>query len=367
MRKKGRVWQLRVKNSPAEEAATGKRYTVHSLGRDTAKAIAQAEKIRRGTEGDYLDEMAEALALDQSDGADDVRLDFAHDLRDKVSEEEAVKWYRRASGKDADLRVLAQTNRDVISNKTYLVRIDLINRAGIRYISDVPDRQAAIALIDKMLASKVSRATVSLTVRTLNTIWRIAINKGILDKSPWERHGIRVPKTVKRALSADEFRAVVASAVGLERALVLLLGLTGNRIGAALGIRPEHVEGDLVKIVKDKVAAGRTVAFSATALSALEEVMKEQPTYDRAYALIMKGYDRIGIRDADAHSLRRTCAQALMDSDIFEHVASSMLGHSFRGSSMTFSKYATRGPSKQALRHAATTVERHLLGLELPL
>ena len=44
MRKKGRVWQLRVKNSPAEEAATGKRYTVHSLGRDTAKAIAQAER-----------------------------------------------------------------------------------------------------------------------------------------------------------------------------------------------------------------------------------------------------------------------------------------------------------------------------------
>ena len=125
------------------------------------------------------------------------------------------------SGKDADLRVLAQTNRDVISNKTYLVRINSIQQGQDQvHRQHLPDRQAAIALIDKMLASKVSRATVSLTVRTLNTIWRIAINKGILDKSPWERHGIRVAKTVKRALMCSELRAIsVASAVGLERAL----------------------------------------------------------------------------------------------------------------------------------------------------
>ena len=124
-----------------------------------------------------------------------------------------------------------------------------------------------------------------------------------------------------------------------------------------------------MKIVKDKVAAGRTVAFSATALSALEEVMKEQPTYDRAYALIMKGYDRIGIRDADAHS--SFCAAPVLRLS-WTRTSSNMWPVRCSGilsgvAGLTFSKYATRGPSKQALRHAATTVERHLLGLELPL
>jgi integrase len=131
-------------------------------------------------------------------------------------------------------------------------------------------------------------------------------------------------------------------------------------VGEALAIRPEHCERDTVRIVQSKTRAGvRTIVVPREAKKALDVMLKNSPTrYDAAHRLISTAYKRAGVDNVDVHSLRRTCAQSLLDCEVPEHVAAAMIGHAHRP--LTFGLYA-RGPGEKALREAAKKVSDHLL------
>lgn len=124
-----------------------------------------------------------------------------------------------------------------------------------------------------------------------------------------------VPRLADLAATVHRWLAVAARLDSLRREKVALYA---EEIAAALAIEPGHVAGDRVKITKDKYGAGRTAVFSQGALSALKVVMQHNPAYESGRYHVMKIIREAGLDDGslDTHSLRRTCAQALMDCNI---------------------------------------------------
>lgn len=363
MRRRRMVWQLVVHNPPEVVQATGRKRTIHSLGKDTAKAIAEAEKIRRKRDRPF-DEIAAEIALDENaESREEAASAYVWHLEGTRHEDRAVRFYRQATRQDVSLKTLAEHNRDLISDKTYSARLEAINRAGLTWLSDCPDRQSAVKIVDDLLAKGLSRSTVSLTARTLNTLWRIAIDRGFLHKSPFEKMGVRVPRTEKRALTPKEFkRAIAVSEDSLTVALLTFLGLTGLRVGAALAIEKEHCERDTVKVVKDKTGSGRVVVLSKSAQGALKEILRNAPIrYDAAHKMISKAYGAAKLANVDVHSLRRTAAQAMLECGVSPVVAAHLLGHSIQKESLAFGLYATHGPSLEQQRAAVRAVEKQLL------
>lgn len=360
-KKRGKVWWLYLPLSKTDAQALGKKHEVHRLGNDLAQAIKVAKQIR-GNITPPLDELAESI---RSEPDEEARHAIAGSVADRFKDEaEAVRWYKQATGQDVNLYDLAEHNRAVISQKTYQSRIDALKRTGLKWSSQVTTRKQALAIIDGLLESeKLSRSTVSLTARTLSTIWQIGIDKDLLISNPFGRMNVKVPQTEKRALLPPEAQAVAAFLGGTRaHSLFVILAITGMRVSEALSIKSLEPDGTSIRITKSKTPAGkRTIPLSHRALEAMQRLVRRPITYEVAHTMISKAYRELGIENADVHSLRRTASQAMLECGVPEPVAASIIGHRSKGG-LTFGLYATQGPNFEMKREALEKVEAFLFG-----
>ncbi len=362
-KKRSGVWYLYEAPPPG----SGLRWKAHRLSRDLEIAIAKAKKIRAHSTG-YLEQLADELAADVAAGNEDSE-DFAIDLAERLhtsgtlSLADAKMLLDKVRGRAVDLTKLAETDADVLSNKTLQTRRDALKRTGLRYAHEVGSRKKAVEVLDKLLASGLSRSTVSLTVKTLATLYQIGINQGLLESNPFARMNVKVPRTQKRALTVSEVRAAVDQLQTPFSDLFIVLVITGARVNEILGLREAEFDKTLgaITIGKSKTAAGvRVVPLPKVALAAMKALLQKPVSYEVAHTAISNVYKDLKIQNADVHSLRRTCSQFLLECGIPEHISASIVGH--RHKSMTYGLYATAGPSLEQRRDALESIAKYAFG-----
>ncbi len=102
------------------------------------------------------------------------------------------------------------------------------------------DEAAALAYADDLWASRVTPRTFNAHVQFLRSLWgTLRVAAGLGTDNPWA--GVKAkaagPDTGRRDLTPDELRAVVGSATGSLRLLLLAGTLTGARLGDLANMR----------------------------------------------------------------------------------------------------------------------------------
>ena len=348
--RKGRVYQLRLLNSPSAREATGKRWAVYSLGPDLSQAIKLAAKIRRGDLPSLEDQIA-------SEHDADLRYHIARAYADRITnEQEAVAFFKKATRQDATYASLIDD--DGLSLSTIRMRRDAVARCGLVNLSDCTTRGEALRIVARLKAKGVAGSTLRMTMATLGTLWRIAADRELVSGvNPFAGLRLRSVQTLKRPITLAEARLCFLGASQLGQALIVLLLLTGCRISEALAIVPSDIHGGFVVIRGTKTKASvRRIALSASAEKALCYVMAARPDYFLAYKQIKAAFKTAGLADGtlDVHSFRRGCARLLAEAQVEEYIAAYWLAHVHRVLSYTL--YG-RGPPDEALRETARRLE----------
>lgn len=116
------------------------------------------------------------------------------------------------------------------------------------------DRSKAVAFRD-WLSEKVKPITVKDRIVSCSTCWDWAVEQEIVSQNPWDGLLVRVPKQKKeRAFSEEETQLILKVFdrgepwLNFYADFVLFLFTTGCRVGEAIGLRWQNVEGDRIWI-----------------------------------------------------------------------------------------------------------------------
>ncbi len=173
------------------------------------------------------------------------------------------------------------------------LRLHVYPTLGARAVSQV--RRSDVQALATGLAQTLAPATVAGVLKTLSAVFNSAVLDGMLAASPCRR--IRLPEIERRDVDPMTVEQVlaVAEAAGLRyRALILLAGGTGLRLGECLGLtvdridflrRELHVVQQLVDVTGTEVHLGppktpssrRTVPVPDLVLEALAEHIAAYP------------------------------------------------------------------------------------------
>lgn len=312
----------------------------HKLGTDLVEAIKQAELIRGG-QANNLEAVAERLARIAQVDREHAELEAdtyvdAYEMQGKhfKNDEQAVKFYKRATGQSVSLYDLAKHDADILSSATLTNRQKAIKRSGIEYLSDVPDKATANRVRDQWFAKGMSRATAVTTLRVLKRLWAIAVERDFVQSSPWTGITIKDVRTEKRPFTVEEVKKVMAK----EPDLTLALACTGMRISELLGC---SLKGNVVTIKKGKTeSAARTLTVPEEVAGAIAAVHSEKMKYRSWHNRVTKVFKKHGFEDVDIHSFRRFTMDRLMVHEVPEHVASAIAGH--KHAALAYGRYAAK-------------------------
>ncbi|XSS45953.1 tyrosine-type recombinase/integrase [Propionibacteriaceae bacterium Y2011] len=190
---------------------------------------------------------------------------------------------------------------------------------------------------DRLVVRPAANATRAKALQCLRGALKIAIDRGMLDKNPCE--GIN-PGQLRRVepqyLEADELVALAVGA-GVYRAMVMMLGTTGIRVGeaAALNVGDVDVRRRRARVRKSKTGMARDVPVPASVLAMLPlERAKGEPLFtaprggrvdvdnwrERVWEPLVPSGFRI-------HDLRHTAASLAIASGADVKAVQRMLGH----------------------------------------
>lgn len=185
-------------------------------------------------------------------------------------------------------------------------------------------RESVLAAQDALRA-ELHPNTVNLYLGMAGTAWAWALERGLVDR-PWPSpRKLRVPRTAKRPLTAEESERLLgvleAYEGGRYHALFALIVETGCRAGEACALEGRDVDRDLgeVRFRVTKTDVDRSVPVSQALLAALPRVDPQEPLWrgritGRAmnscnlYSVWKRVRVLAGLGDeaVDVHSLRRS-------------------------------------------------------------
>lgn len=118
------------------------------------------------------------------------------------------------------------------------------NRRLVDFVGDVPVNRVDAALMERFAAKAKERLAPSNALehfRQLRAVLRFAADEGLIDHVPAPR--VRFPSTKTRRLTLQEAERLVSAMAQPYRDLGEFVLLTGLRIGEALGLEADDVEG----------------------------------------------------------------------------------------------------------------------------
>ncbi len=228
-----------------------------------------------------------------------------------------------------------------------------------------PARDAAALWLRQLEAGGLKPATVQIRLAAARALYGALRWAGATDVDPFD--GVRVaadptPAWEKRApYSAAEFEALLAVALGADRALVLLAGHGGLRVSECLALEWTDVELPQRRLVVAKGKGGkrRTVPLSGTLLAALRAL---RPPDGRGYVLPYRSdfpararikrlaaaarlpdAEESGIPYRGIHALRHTCGTRLVRETGNLEMAARHLGHSSIETTRVYAKWSDEG------------------------
>lgn len=198
--------------------------------------------------------------------------------------------------------------------------------------------------------------TAGRTAGLLGGILSYAMSEGVIDRNP--AHGVKKPATKRkdRRLSADEYRALgdVLKAAEHEPwqaiAIIRMLCLTGCRRGEIVNLQWSEVEGDTLRLGDSKTGAS-VRQLGKAALEVLVGIERtgryvfpavrsdDDRPFGGAVGAIERLFNKTGISDCAAHTLRHSFASVAADLDYSDSTIGAMLGHA--GTTIT-SRYTHR-------------------------
>lgn len=210
-----------------------------------------------------------------------------------------------------------------------------------------------------MMRDGASPQTICKAYDLLKQIFKKAVESHKISRNPVV--GIEKPKVAsapRRALTPEELKELAAEC-GTYKNLVLLLGLTGLRIGEALALQVRDVDlktmeltvsgaftyGEDYKTYKSTTKTGtvRQIPIPPVLFDALKESATGRPDWDYLFlgsrggaldysyftkAIFRKAVKRLGLENVTVHSLRHTCASLLISGGAPVTVVARILGHS---------------------------------------
>ncbi len=182
-------------------------------------------------------------------------------------------------------------------------------------------------------------------VTTLRRAWNDALARNLVAENPWE--GMRLAKAEPREVpwvTPTQLHALYGLVTSGQRALIVLLGETGLRLGEALALRWSDL--DLAKrqptlhVRKGKTqAARRTVPLSARALAAVATVDQGSaddpvftPRSEQGVLRAMKvACEKAELPQSRVHELRHWYASHLVQAGVPPSTVAALLGHADGG------------------------------------
>lgn len=182
--------------------------------------------------------MARLLALVPADRRDALALSLSRSLVEQQGRKLAV-----ATGWDS---WLASANRGSPKASTVACYRSIWTRfaawadaRGVVWMHEL-DEAGALAYADALWGRKVSARSYNLHCQFLRSSWNnLRVAAGLTAPNPWlaVKSKAAPPDTGRRALTPDELRAVIGTAVGSLRLLMMAGMLTGARLGDIVNIR----------------------------------------------------------------------------------------------------------------------------------
>ena len=274
-------------------------------------------------------------------------------------------------------------------------------RLVLPHLGQVPLRRLQPGDVERMLTDMSERyawTTVSGVRAVLSTAMKDAIRAGHRTTNPAAL--ARAPRGTRTQLPAPDASTVLAALAALEghrlRPLYVLLAATGLRIGEALGLRWEDLDGERLtvrhQLTRDggeyvlaepkSVRSRRTVLLPQVAVLALranrakqaEERLAAGPRWREADLLfanpvgqpvaettaqwvLAEACKRAGVRHMSPHDLRRFAATIVAATGDMK-AAQTLLGHT--SATLTADVYAS--PTEPALRRAAEALQEAMGG-----
>jgi integrase len=203
---------------------------------------------------------------------------------------------------------------------------------------------------------KLAPATVNRYLALLKAIFRLAAENDVLPKSPAKYLKPLLERNIRtRTLREEERQMFVAACkaeAGPSGTFLLLLALTGARLGELLSAKVEHVDMSASSLFLPMTKAGKAdhIFLSRDAAAILRDVIgKRQSGYlfpgkesSKPMSRPAKAFARIckhaGIENLHIHDLRRSWATTAINNGVPIHTVATALRHA--SSHMTAKRYA---------------------------
>ena len=226
--------------------------------------------------------------------------------------------------------------------------------------------QNHLSQVDKKQGGKLRPATLLSINRKLSALLNFAVKYYGLNRNPLAIAGTQGHGEKRLDFwSKDEFDKFLAEVKHpLFHCLFLLLFYTGMRIGEALALTKEDIEGNAISITKARSRQGqvtppktpssvRTVTLPSIAFDCLKNVCQRIETdeifpftYTAAHYHYKIAIEKAGIRYLPIHCLRHAHASLLIDMGVPIPAVSQRLGHTSPQVTMEVYAHATQDSDK---------------------
>lgn len=206
------------------------------------------------------------------------------------------------------LDITAKTRADYISE----YQRNLYPAIGNHSLAMITKKQIieSIALLPAQTAYK--------TLMVARTLFREAANRGLIDENPTT--GIKSPRIIVKPQKFLTWEDLSRIDFGSQTKRIHFLALHGLRFGEAVALRKDDIIDGRIHIKRSKWGETKTPS-GVRSVPLLTEYV-EFPRYQGAIAKALKPYG------VTVHSLRKTYAYTLKNSNIHVTTASKLMGHS---------------------------------------
>ena len=218
-------------------------------------------------------------------------------------------------------------NTDLFANSIW-PQLDITHKTRSDYISEyrrhllpVIGNYSLSLITKKQIIEAISLLPPQTAYKTLmvaRTLFREAINRGLIDENPTAT--IKSPRIVVKPQKFLKWEELSRIDFGDQTKRIQFLALHGLRFGEAVALTPEDIVDGRIYIRRSKWGETKTPA-GVRSVPLLAEYV-EFPTYQGAIAKALKPHG------VTVHSLRKTYAYTLKSSNVHVTTASKLMGHS---------------------------------------
>lgn len=303
----------------------------------------------------------------------------------REAKEYEAEFIRKAQGTaDMTMKSLAEIyledRRQNVKESSYLAisttfKVYILPLLGDKLLSDITPNtirewQNHLSQSEKKVGrGTLSKSTIQTINRRLSSALTFAVKYYGLQRNPFTVTG-NTGKREKRLefwdkAEFDQFISAVSHP--LYKALFILLFYSGMRIGEALALEKQDIEGNTISITKTRnrnwhvtppktKSSVRTISIPDIAMSPLKEVCQRMPntelifpvTYTTCLHHFRRAVSASGVRPLTIHSLRHAHASLLIANGVPITAVSKRLGHTSPQITLSVYSHATKD-SDQAI------------------